>query len=116
MSELRDYAEMKLKGKILDKEVGELLCRMAAGIPGQAGDAVGLIETIEQHTKGDNTMDFQNAVEAMKLGVKVRRLSWNSDEYITPLRHFIRFHKGIDHAIWQPELDDFKADDWFVMV
>lgn len=69
--------------------------------------------------EGDNTMNFQNAVEAMKIGSKVRRLSWLEGI-------FLQVAEGDDVRMyripssytqhWIPKLQDLEANDWWVVV
>ena len=72
--------------------------------------------------EGDNAMNFQNAVEAMKLDVKVRRLSWPEghcmfvDDGRVAMYVGTKFQGVPLHQEWMPTLEDFEAEDWFVIV
>lgn len=79
---------------------------------------------------GDNTMNFQNAVEAMKLGSKVRRLCWPENiihiEAVETIIESLKGRKDIFYTFgtkennaanpWSPTLKDLEANDWWIVV
>ncbi len=69
------------------------------------------------NSKEANTMNFQNAVAAMKLGSKVRRLSWPEGHYIKARGNFIHSFDDLDnHFMWNVLMEDFEATDFWVLV
>lgn len=80
----------------------------------------------EEDIQGDNTMNFQNAVEAMKLGNKVRRLSWDEGVFIvdgvTNNHGIVAFDttktmlKVPIPQFWEARIEDLEATDWWVVV
>ena len=63
-----------------------------------------------------NTMNFHNAVEAMKLGNKVRRLSWPEEHCIWKGQGHLWVTYQNSQEPWIPNLQDFEATDWWVVV
>ena len=76
----------------------------------------------KDYSKGDNTMNFQNTVQAMKLGNKVRRLSWPEGHHITRILQRPEIQVGsdktdaIEYFDWKPKFEDFDSNDWWVVV
>lgn len=79
--------------------------------------------TYGSDVKGVNTMNFRNAVEAMKLGNRVRRLSWKEGRYIWLDANYVLTNcytgreDSVKHAEhWRPTLEDYEATDFWVVV
>jgi len=63
-------------------------------------------------------MIFSTAVEALGRGLKVSRKNW-SGAYIfadTSSPHEIMGASPVIIANWHPQLDDFTADDWEIVI
>ena len=76
-----------------------------------------------QPIEGEDTMDFTQAVNAMKAGNKVKRLRWLNNGFLTvnpnELGSHINYYRdGNDNppTKWTPVLDDLMADDWWIVV
>ena len=66
----------------------------------------------------DKPMNFSEAVKAMKIGNKVRRIGWSSDisicTYEAPGYHWIKWNDST--KAWNPSTEDLEASDWWVML
>ncbi len=93
----------------------EILQKMFVG-----GDEI-TADKIDASVLGDNTMDFKEAVNAMKQGMKVRRLSWPKEEHIekfTSDEGEVLVKTKFEDIIRYPYvllLDDLEAEDWVVV-
>lgn len=60
------------------------------------------------------SMDFGDAVRAMKAGQEVRRRNWRRDWKVAIMNGVIvTFISGpIGWMSWKPEFDDILAEDW----
>jgi len=65
-------------------------------------------------------MIFSTAVEALGRGLKVGRKNWIRDAYIfaepPPNPRAIMAASPVITANWHPQLDDFTADDWEIVI
>jgi len=65
----------------------------------------------------DKPMNFTEAVNAMKIGNKVRRLSWNSGAsiyiYETPGYHWIKWNDST--KAWNPSTEDLESENWWIV-
>ena len=74
----------------------------------------------------ENTMNFSEAVKAMKIGNNVRRLKWKTEGYIRVENvsggkgtHILLCYTSPNDPApsnWSPVLDDLEAEDWWLVV
>ncbi len=67
-----------------------------------------------------DAMNFSEALKLIKMGDKVKRFSWDSNDYLAiggcgsyavPI---VVFHEA-KISNWVPLLEDFEAEDWWVL-
>ena len=82
----------------------------------QDGECIVLNGVVSYKPIGEEAMNFSEAVKAMKLGNKVRRLSWPEGHYIWMGKTCIQGWCGRTRELVNPTLDDFEATDWWLVI
>jgi hypothetical protein len=74
----------------------------------------GMCEACEAALK-DNEMVFGVALELLKQGVKMTRLSWLNDSYLELHQDRLRWSCGGDCFYWHSTDEDILAKDWVLV-
>ena len=81
------------------------------------GGAIDVLKNVVSVKPMEEAMDFSEAVKALKMGNKVRRIGWDTKESLCFRKTHPQLFSGneIQQTKWKPTIDDLEATDWWIV-